>query len=167
MGKSIKVSPIRKRINLKIYSDYKELEGKVFTTVRECQLAEAKIDADKAAVVEQNKKAELSKRKKEAADAITKADEALNKAYANYESAKEKVRNILEESNKQMEAILTPAKEAVNAAEKLRASAIQKYTSEFGVYQSVYTGERAQQELDRFNKQFNNAFSNIVKAFIF
>lgn len=152
---------------MKIYSDYKELEGKVFSTVRECQLAEAKIDADKAAIVEQNKKAELSKKKKEAADAVSKADEALNKAYANYESAKEKVREILEESNKQMEEILTPAKEAVNKAEKLRAEAIQKYTSEFGVYQSVYTGERAQKELERFNKQFNNAFSDIVRAFLF
>ena len=152
---------------MKIYSDYKELEGKVFNTVRECQLAEAKVDADKASIVEQNKKTELSKKKKEAADAVSKADEALNKAYADYESAKEKVREILEKSNKQMEEVLTPAKEAVNKAEKLRAEAIQKYTSEFGAYQSVYTGERAQQELERFNKQFNSAFSDIVRAFLF
>ena len=152
---------------MKIFSDYKELEGQVFTTVRECQLAEAKVDAEKAKTVEQEQKAQISKRKKELADLITQADNAVAQAYANYEVAKDKVKAILEESNKQMEEILTPAKEAVSTAEKLRVDAIQKYTSEFGSYQSVYTGDRAKQELERFNRQFNSTFSDIVKAFLF
>ena len=151
---------------MKIYSDYKELEGQVFNTVRECQLAEAKVETEKAQAVEQARKAEVSKKKKELASAIEQADEVVNKAYAKYEQAKQDVRKILEESNTQMENILTPAKAEVAKAEKLRADAIKEYTNAFGAYQSVYTGERAEQELERFNRQFNSTFADILKAFI-
>lgn len=151
---------------MKIYSDYKELEGTVFNTVKDCQIAEAKVDAEKAQAVEQARKAEATKKKKELANAVSKADDAVAKAYSEYEIAKQEVRKILEESNTRMEKILGPAKSAVTKAENVRFEAIKAYNREFGPYQSVYTGERAEKELQRFNQQFNSTFNDLLKAFL-
>ena len=96
-------------------------------------------------------------------DSVDKAEENLKVAYKNYEEAKESARKILEESNNKMIEILTPAKEAVEVAEKEKAEAIKKFNEECGVYQKVYTGEEAQAELERFNKHFNSIFGNWFK----
>ncbi len=146
---------------MKFMSDFKELEGKIFNSINECKDAESKILKEREALVE--KERDKSKLKKKLSTEVDKAEEALKAAYANYESAKEKARKILEDSNKQMLDILEPAKEAVAKAEKDKAEAIKKFNKECGVYQKVYTGEEAQAELERFNKHFNNLFGTWFK----
>lgn len=158
------VSPIRKRIKVKIISEYKELEGQTFNTVQECTDAEAKIE-ERRAEIASNEKLSVTKRKKELAKAISNADAAVQKAYQDYETAKATVRKILEESNEQMMNIINPAKEAITNAEKLRMDAILAYTKEFGSYQSVYTGERAVEEFNRATRPAIS-FADIIKAFI-
>ena len=148
---------------MKIYSDYQELEGRVFSTVKECRAAEAEVEAAREVLAT---KADTSKKKKALADAIAQADAAVTEAYADYETAKEQVRKILEETNNQMENILTPAKAKVKEAEQRRVDAIKAYTDNYGCYQSVYTGERAEKELERFSRQFNSTFADIVNAFL-
>ena len=141
---------------MKFVSDFKELNGKVFNSINECKDAESKVLKEREALAE--KERDKSKLKKKLSGEVDRAEEDLKKAYANYEYAKEQVKKILEESNKQMIEILDPAKKAVEEAEEAKTRAIQNFTKECGPYQKIYTGEAAQAELDRFNKQFNNFF---------
>ena len=60
---------------MKIISDYKELAGRTFNTIRECAEEEAKIDAQRAETAEKN----LSKQRKEFADAIGKRPSEVTK----------------------------------------------------------------------------------------
>ncbi len=146
---------------MKFMSDFKELEGKIFNSINECKDAESAILKEREAIAEKEK--DKSKLKKKLSNAVDKAEENLKVAYAKYEEAKETAKKILEDSNKQMLDILTPAKEAVEAAEKEKAEAIQKFNEECGVYQKVYTGKEAQEELERFKKHFNNLFGTWFK----
>ena len=150
---------------MKFMSDFKELEGKIFNSINECKDAESVILKEREALAEKEK--DKSKLKKRLSGEIEKAETALQEAYTKYDEAKEAARVILEESNKQIMDILTPAKEQVNKAEKAKAEAIKNFNKECGPYQKVYTGEQAQIELDRFNKQFNNIFNNFIKDFLF
>ena len=149
---------------MKFMSDFKELEGKIFNSINECKDAEAKILKDREALAE--KERDKSKLRKKLSAEVDKAEENLKAAYKEYEAAKETVRKLLDESNKQMLEILTPAKEAVAKAEKEKTEAIKKFNAECGVYQKVYTGEEAQAELERFNKNFNNLFVDFFKRWI-
>jgi hypothetical protein len=146
---------------MKFMSDFKELNGKIFNSINECKDAESKILKEREAFAEKEK--DKSKLKKKLSGEVDKAEEALMKAYANYEAAKERAREIIEESNKQMLDIINPAKKAVEDAELARTQAIKNFNKECGPYQKIYTGESAQAELDRFNKQFNNLFVDFFK----
>lgn len=146
---------------MKFMSDFKELDGKVFNSINECKDAESKVLKQREALAEKEK--DKSKLKKKLSGEVDKAEENLKKAYADYESAKERAREILEESNKQMLDILNPAKKAVEDAELAKTQAIKNFNKECGPYQKIYTGEAAQAELDRFNKQFNNLFVDFFK----
>ena len=146
---------------MKFMSDFKELNGRVFNSINECKDAESKVLKEREALAE--KERDKSKLKKKLSGEVDKAEEALKKAYADYEAAKEQARRILEESNQQMLDILNPAKKAVEDAELARTQAIKNFNKECGSYQKIYTGDAAQAELDRFNKQFNDLFVDFFK----
>lgn len=147
---------------MKIVSDYKELEGKTFTSIRECAEAEAAIDKQRA----ESNKAMVSKKKKELADAVDVADKQVEKAYEQYNTVRVEVQKILEESNAKMQKMLNDAAQVVREAEQAKRDAIIKYTEQFGPYQKVYTGNRALQEFQRIEDQFNSTFANIVNQFL-
>lgn len=147
---------------MKIVSDYKELEGKTFNSIRECAEAEAAIDKQRA----ESNKAAVSKKKKELADAVDVADKQVEKAYEQYNTVRVEVQKILEESNAKMQKMLNDAAQVVREAEQAKRDAIIKYTEQFGPYQKVYTGNRALQEFQRIEDQFNSTFANIVNQFL-
>lgn len=158
------VSLTRKRKIMKIFSDYKELEGQVFDTVEQCTEAEAKVEEQRKALAEQEK--DKSKLKKSLAKEVDVAEENVKQAYINYDKAKEEVRKILEESNKQMTDILKPAKQAIADAEAARTEAIVNYNKQCGPYQKIYTGDRAMEEYKRISKQFDSIFNKLWNNFI-
>ena len=145
---------------MKFMSDFKELNGQIFNSINECKEAESKVLKDREALAE--KERDKSKLKKKLSGEVDRAEEALKKAYADYESAKEQAKKILEESNQQMLDILKPAKKAGEDAEEARTQAIKNFNKECGPYQKIYTGEAAQAELDRFNQQFNSFFVDFL-----
>lgn len=148
---------------MKIISDYKELAGQVFDSVEKCAAEEAKIDKAR----EKAKKAEgVANRKKVLADKVDAAEKSVKLAYDQYNKAKEEVRKILEESNKKMNEILANAESQVTKAESDRRDAIIAYNQEFGAYQAVYTGDRAQKEFDRIIKQMDNSLTDMIRKFI-
>ena len=149
---------------MKILSEYKELAGQVFNSIDECAAAEHEID--KAKLLEKEKATKQSARKKELATAIEVAEKAVKEAYDARIKTKEEVQKILEESNKKMMAMLDDANIKVRDAEKARRDAILAYNNEFGTYQAVYTGERAQREFDRLAKQFDSTFTDMIRRFI-
>lgn len=147
---------------MKIISDYKELAGRTFNTIRECAEEEAKIDAQRAETAEKN----LSKQRKEFADAIDLADQKVRGAYENYEKVKQEVQKILEDSNAKMNKLINDATTIIREAEKERRDAILNYTSKFGTYQKVYTGNRAIEECQRMENQIASNWGNIVNSFL-
>jgi formiminotetrahydrofolate cyclodeaminase len=149
---------------MKILSEYKELSGQVFNSIDECAAAEHEIDAAK--LLEKEKATKQSARKKELATAIEVAEKAVKEAYDARIKTKEEVQKVLEESNKKMMAMLDDANVKVRDAEKARRDAILAYNNEFGTYQAVYTGERAQREFDRLAKQFDSTFTDMIRRFI-
>lgn len=147
---------------MKFMSDFKELEGKIFNSINDCKDAETKVLKEREALAEKEK--DKSKLKKKLSAEVDKCEENLKTAYKEYEVAKDKARKILEDSNKQMTEILTTAKKAVTDAENAKAQAIKNFNKECGPYQKVYTGEQAQVELDRINKQFDNWIIDFFKS---
>ena len=55
-----------------------------------------------------------------------------------------------------VDAILTPAKEAVKKAEEERYEAIRKFNNYYGAYQTVLTGDRAAKEMIRAINEINS-----------
>ena len=149
---------------MKILSEYKELAGQVFDTIEACAAAERAIDKSRNEAKEQN--AKVSARKKELATAVEVADKAVKDAYDAHSKAKEEVRQMLEATNKKMMDILAESEAKVTNAEVAKRDAILAYNKEFGPYQAVYSGDRAQRELDRVIKQFDNTFADIIRKFI-
>jgi hypothetical protein len=149
---------------MKILSEYKELAGQVFDSIEACAAAERAVDKARNDAKEQN--AKVSARKRELATAIEVAEKSVKDAYDSRIKVKEEVQKILEESNKKMMAMLDDANVKVRDAEKARRDAILAYNNEFGTYQAVYTGERAQREFDRLAKQFDSTFTDMIRRFI-
>ena len=146
---------------MKFMSDFKELEGKIFNSINECKDAESKVLKDREAIAEKEK--DKSKLKKKLSNDIEKAEEKVKQAYADYEAAKEQAAKIIEESNKQALDVINPAKQAIKDAEANKVAAIKAFNEACGPYQKVYTGEKAQAEFDRLNKQFNSMLSDFFK----
>lgn len=104
--------------------------------------------------------------KKQLAANVDEAEEKLKAAYAEYEVAKKQIEELSKTYLESVEAILTPAKEAVKKAEQERYAAIRKFNESFGAYQVTLTGDRAAKEMMRAinemnsiqRKVFNNAF---------
>lgn len=149
---------------MKILSDYKELAGQVFNSIEAC--AEAEREIDKAKHLEHEKNSAIATRKKQLVKDIEIADKRVKDAYDARIKTKEEVKKILEESNKKMMTMLDDANVEVREAEKARRDAILAYNNEFGTYQAVYTGERAQKEFDRLTKQFDSTFTDMIRRFI-
>lgn len=149
---------------MKILSDYKELAGQVFDSIEACAAAEREIDQAKNAA--KVKDAEITARKKQLVKDIEIADKRVKEAYDARIKTKEEVQKILEESNKKMMTMLDDANVKVREAEKARRDAILAYNNEFGTYQAVYTGDRAQKEFDRLTKQFDSTFTDMIRRFI-
>lgn len=148
---------------MKIVSEYKELEGKTFDTVKACQDAEAAVDKERKAAVARDK--EASKLRKTLAADVDKAEKQLTDAYIAYDKAEEKVKALLDEFNKQRNDILEPAKKAVRDAEEARTQAIISYNKQCGPYQKTYTGDKAQEEYLRMVKNFDAVVNNFWKSF--
>ncbi len=119
------------------------------------------IAAEEARLEEQKKKE--TNRKKTLATAIEVADAELEKAYKEFEAAKESCKKILDESNAKMVEILKPATELVKNAERARLDAVKAFNKEFGVFKTSYTGERAQKEFERSSKIFEELFKHCFR----
>ena len=130
---------------------YSEKLNKVFNTAKELKAAEAAaVDTpveDTKAPVEEHQTESKIPTKKQLATEVEVAEEALKKAYSDYELAKKQVEELskkyLEETNK----ILEPAKKVVKDAEQAKYDAINRFNTLFGPYQVIYTGSRAADEM--------------------
>ena len=146
---------------MKIYS---ELLNRLFDTAEECNEAEIQYQKEKEEEEARKKETALniSKEKKELANAVELAESALTKAYDDYEIAKEEVRKILEESNQKALDILTPAKENIKKAQEERYKAISAFNNKFGIYTTTYSGDRAWKEFKRATSWINDIFNNFL-----
>lgn len=99
--------------------------------------------------------------KKQLAADVDAAEEKLKEAYAEYDVAKAQVEELSKTYLESVEAILTPAKEAVKSAEQARYDAIRRFNESFGAYQTVLTGDRAAKEMIRAINEINSMHRKI------
>lgn len=125
---------------------FSEKLNKTYDTVEALEEAE-KTAEEKALSVSAEKKA-LSKN-------IESAEEALDKAYQDYDIAKEEAQKVINEAYDKAKEILTPAKEAVQEAQKAKYNAISEFSDKYGCYTTVLTGSKAYDEFKRTVDIFN------------
>lgn len=94
--------------------------------------------------------------KKQLAADVDEADAKVKDAHAEYEVAKKQIEELSKTYLESVDAILTPAKEAVKKAEEERYAAIRKFNSYYGAYQTVLTGDRAAKEMIRAINEINS-----------
>lgn len=134
---------------------YSEKLNKLFDTPEALNEAEASMPKCKCAAKDENYEEKLPSKKQLAAD-VDAAEEKLKAAYAEYEVAKKQIEELSKTYLESVEAILTPAKEAVKTAEKARYEAIRKFNDSFGAYQVTLTGDKAAKEMLRAMNEMNN-----------
>ena len=149
---------------MKIISDFPELEGRTFNSIAECEAEESAVKKKRHAEKLEAKK--LTDRKKALANAVETADKAVKDAYDERAKVKTEVKSIIEECNSKIIKMLNEANKKVTDAETIKRDAILAYNKEFGAYQAVYTGERAEKELKRVVNQFDDFFVNAINRFI-
>ena len=150
---------------MKIVSEYKDLDGKIFDTVEACEAAEAEVEKQRKALAEKEK--DKSKLRKKLSSEVEKAEEELQLAYQEYNDAKVKAKSVAEEANKMISEILTAAKDKIRDAEKARTEAIMKYNPECGPYQKTYTGDKAREEYNRLLNSMDSLFNSFWDGFLF
>lgn len=156
-------------------------DGKQYATVKECQRADVEYDrriADEKAQLEAKKiadekaiaerKAEISKRKKELSSMIESAEDKVKVAKVDYNQARAQAEKIIAEAKKEAQAILDAAGEKLKLANEEKVNAISNFNKEFGPFTTVLTGEDAWNEYQRIqnniDRQFN-AFKSIFNWF--
>ena len=154
-------------------------DGKEYASVKECMQADEEYDkriaeeaaqkeaakqAEEAKIAE--KKAEISKRKKELSIAIEKAKDKVKVASVDYNQAKSKAEQIMAEARKEAQAILEEASNSLKDANEEKVKAISAFNKEFGPFTTVLTGDevlneylRIQSTLDKQFSMFKNLFS--------
>ena len=118
---------------MKIISDYPELQGQVFKTVEECEIAESKVDEAKKqegvrrSILEEEKAVVEAAHKKliEARLAVDKAHEDADK--------------IVNEARRQAAELVAPAHEACRKAQLEFNKALATYNAKHGPYRVVKT----------------------------
>ena len=144
---------------------YSEKLDKVFDTSEALEEAESavytsnKVDDnfknEKLADTEKKDLDKIPSKKQLAAD-VDDADAKVKDAYAEYEVAKKQIEELSKTYLESVDAILTPAKEAVKKAEEERYAAIRKFNTYYGAYQTVLTGDRAAKEMIRAINEINS-----------
>lgn len=148
------------------------LDGNEYSSVKECQIAdknfEAKVKAEKEREELEQKKAQeameneknlVSKRKKELADKIEKADEAYVAACRVYDSEKVKAQQIIKEAKEKANQMLVAASKDVEKASADKMHAVAEFNKEFGKYTCVLTGSRAIEDHNRIVNEISKMFS--------
>ncbi len=150
---------------------FSEKLNEVFDTPE--ALEEAEMSYDKARLTEHNKdvnnvlatkKTEIKvPSKKQLAADVEDAEAKLKEARADYDVATQKVEELSRKYLEEVDAILTPVKEAVTAAEQRRYEAIRKFNEAYGAYQVTLTGDRAAQEMLRTINELNKIPKDIFR----
>ena len=144
---------------------YSEKLDKVFDTPEALEEAESAVctcnkvdDNFKNEKLCDTEKKDLNKipSKKQLAADVDDADAKVKDAYAEYEVAKKQIEDLSKTYLESVDAILTPAKEAVKKAEEERYEAIRKFNNYYGAYQTVLTGDRAAKEMIRAINEINS-----------
>lgn len=128
-----------------------EAESAVYT----CNKVDDNFKNEKLADTEKKDLDKIPSKKQLAAD-VDDADARVKDAYAEYEVAKKQIEELSKTYLESVEAILTPAKEAVKKAEEERYAAIRKFNTYYGAYQTVLTGDRAAKEMIRAINEINS-----------
>lgn len=136
---------------------YSEILKNFYDTEAQCH--EAEEVHNKELEAKKMQESLVSKEKKQMSKRIEECDVALENAYAAYEAAKEKAKEILEKSNQEISDIITPAYDEVKKAQRQKLEALQDFNRKFGTYTTTYNGEKAVQEFNRATKWFDDLIS--------
>ena len=136
---------------------FSEILNKTFNSVEELEVAEKKELEKQEAEKQELKK--ISNDKKALAKKVEEADDILQDAYNKYALAKENCAKILEEAKLEINELLEPAKKAIQDAQKQKYEAIAEFNKKYGVYSTIYTGDKAYTELQRVRNFMDDIFN--------
>jgi len=136
---------------------YSEVLKKYFDDEESCMKAESDYEKEQ----EQLKlaKVETSKKKKELANKIEKAESELASAYEDLDNAYRQAKEILNKAKEESDKVVKDAKTKVYTKQDERIKAITDFNKEFGAYTTTYNGERALEELKRFNNLYSTMWA--------
>ena len=150
-------------------------DGKEYTSVKECLRADEEFDrkvAEETARKEAErkaaelalaeKKATISKRKKELSTAIETATEEVKLARVDYNKAKEDAEKIMAEARLAAQKLLDTAGKALKEANEKKVKAVAAFNKEFGPFSTILTGEDAWNEYKRVSDSLDSQF-NVLK----
>lgn len=139
---------------------YSEKTNKHYDSEQECLDAEKQFDEDskKRELAVAEKKALVSKQKKELSDAIANADKKVDEAYQGLEAARKEAAAIIKEARERANALVNEAAKKVETETSERATQIAKFNEQFGPYMVTYTGSKAEEEYNRMVHQIREMF---------
>lgn len=143
---------------------YSEKLDKLFDTPEALQAAESSRKKKKAGISEDTVVNENTvPTRKELANEVEIADERVKQAYADYETAKSKAKELSKKYLEEINSILDPAQKAVKEAERLRYEAIRKFNDSYGAYQVTYTGAKAADEMMKAISNINSRANTLFR----
>ena len=139
---------------------YSEKTNKYYDSEQECLDAEKQFEEDnkKKELVTAEKKALVSKQKKELSDAIANADKKVDEAYQGLEAARKEAAAIIKEAREKANTLVNEAAKKVETETSERATQIAKFNEQFGPYMVTYTGSKAEEEYNRMIHQIREMF---------
>lgn len=142
---------------------YSEILKKKFDTVEDLESAEkAHLEQENKSKVEKN---QISKKKKELSVAYETAEEKLRLAQENYRSVLDECRELRKCVNQKIKENLEAARNEVENAEIESYNALNAFNREFGPYQKVYSGEKAEKEFKKISGMFDSIFNSFFNMF--
>lgn len=142
-------------------------DGKEYNSVEECRKADEAFEKAKKKAEEEaaEKKALISKQKKEKADSIKAAESDVEIARTEYNRAQAKARDMVAEAKEEAKKLVEEAGKVYRDALDKRYQAIVDFSKEFGTYTTTYTGKEALDEYNRIVDSFNSVWNRLLNWF--
>lgn len=122
-------------------------------------------DACKESCTEKAQAVEKQPSRKVLSANIDAAETKVAEAHNAYNEAKAKISELSKKYIEDVAAIENEARKVVEEAEAARAEAIQEFNKYYGTYSAFYTGDRAEQELQRALNSMNTIADKMWASF--
>ena len=147
---------------------YSEVTKQLYDTEAELMAAESQVKCKpikRMAKLEQSSGEQPAQipTKKQLAAKVEAAEAGVNEARANLELARQQAQELSKKYLEDIDAIMNPAKQKLQDAQKTRYNAIRAFNDAYGPYTATYTGEKAADEFARAVSDMTSFFPGLFR----